>query len=86
MAQQSTLKKVGFGILGIVSAIGVIAVGVKLGNVGYKQTIDDLKDAIQERLDTKKDDTKKNDTSTTTPEEPKTSTQAVRIVYNDFIA
>lgn len=86
MAQQSTLKKVGFGILAIGTAISVIAVGVKLGNVGYKKTIDDLKDAIQERLDTKKDDTKKNDTSTTPEEEPKTSTQAVRIVYNDFIA
>lgn len=81
MAQKSTLKKVGLGVLGVVSAISVIAIGVKLGNVGYKQTFDDLKDAIQERLDTKKDDT-----STTTPEEPKTSTQAVRIVYNDFIA
>lgn len=86
MAQKSTLKKVGLGVLGVVSAISVIAIGVKLGNVGYKKTIDDLKDAIQERLDTKKDDTKKDDTSTTTPEEPKTSTQAVRIVYNDFIA
>lgn len=70
MAQQSTLKKVGFGVLGIVSAISVIAIGVKLGNVGYKKTIDDLKDAIQEKLDTKKNDT-------STPEESKTSTQAV---------
>lgn len=81
MAQKSTLKKVGLGVLGVVSAIGVIAIGVKIGNVGYKKTIDDLKDAIQEKLDTKKDDT-----STTPEEESKTSTQAVRIVYNDFIA
>lgn len=78
MAQQSTLKKVGFGILGVVTAISVIAIGVKLGNVGYKKTIDDLKDAIQEKLDTKKDDT-------STPEESKTSTQAV-IEFVDDIA
>lgn len=79
MAQQSTLKKVGFGILGVVTAISVIAIGVKLGNVGYKKTIDDLKDAIQEKLDTKKNDT-------STPEESsKTSTQAV-IEFVDDIA
>lgn len=79
---QSTLKKVGFGLLGVVTAISVIAIGVKLGNVGYKKTIDDLKDAIQEKLDTKKNDTS---TPTSTPEESKTSTQAV-IEFVDDIA
>ncbi len=79
MAQQSTLKKVCFGILGFVTAISVIAIGVKLGNVGYKQTIDDLKDAIKETLD-------KDKNSTTPSDDTKTSTQAVEIEYVNYVA
>ena len=80
MANNSTLKKVGIGIGGAVLLIGVIALGVKIGNVGVNKTIDDLKDAIQERLDTKKDD------SSTTEDKTSTSTQAVKIEFVDFVA
>lgn len=78
MAQKSTLKKVGLAALGVVSAIGVIALGVKIGNVGYKKTMDDLKDAIKETLD-------KDKNSTTPSDDTKTSTQAV-IEFVDDIA
>ena len=79
MAQQSTLKKVCFGSLCFVKAISVSAIGVKLGNVGYKQTIDDLKDAIKETLD-------KDKNSTTPSDDTKTSTQAVKIEYVNYVA
>lgn len=77
---NSTLKKVGIGIGGAVLAIGVIALGVKIGNVGVSKTMDDLKETIKEKLE------KKDDTSTPNPEEPKTSTQAVKIEFVDFVA
>lgn len=77
MANNSTLKKVGIGIGGAVLAIGVIALGVKIGNVGVNKTMDDLKETIKEKLE------KKDDTSTT--EENKTSTQA-KIEFVDFVA
>lgn len=74
-----TLKKVLLGFVALVSSIGVIAIGVKLGNVGYKQTIDDLKDAIKETLD-------KDKNSTTPSDDTKTSTQAVKIEYVNYVA
>lgn len=73
---NSTLKKVGIGIGGAVLAIGVIALGVKIGNVGVNKAMDDLKETIKEKLE------KKDDTSTT---EDKTSTQA-KIEFVDFVA
>lgn len=76
---NSTLKKVGIGIGGAVLAIGVIALGVKIGNVGVSKTMDDLKETIKEKLE------KKDDTSTK-PTEDKTSTQAVKIEFVDFVA
>lgn len=76
---NSTLKKVGIGIGGAVLAIGVIALGVKIGNVGVSKTMDDLKETIKEKLE------KKDDTSTKPTEEDKTSTQA-KIEFVDFVA
>lgn len=77
---NSTLKKVGIGIGGAVLAIGVIALGVKIGNVGVNKTMDDLKETIKEKLE------KKDDTSTKPTDEDKTSTQAVKIEFVDFVA
>lgn len=79
MANNSTLKKVGIGIGSAVLAIGVIALGVKIGNVGVSKTMDDLKETIKEKLE------KKDDTSTKPTEEDKTSTQA-KIEFVDFVA
>lgn len=76
---NSTLKKVGIGIGGAVLAIGVIALGVKIGNVGVSKTMDDLKETIKEKLE------KKDDTSTKPTDEDKTSTQA-KIEFVDFVA
>ena len=76
---NSTLKKVGIGIGGAILAIGVIALGVKIGNVGVSKTMDDLKETIKEKLE------KKDDTSTKPTDEDKTSTQA-KIECVDFVA
>lgn len=76
---NSTLKKVGIGIGGAILAIGVIALGVKIGNVGVSKTMDDLKETIKEKLE------KKDDTSTKPTDEDKTSTQA-KIEFVDFVA
>lgn len=78
MAKNSVGKKVLLGFAALLCSIGVIALGVKLGNVGYKQTIDDLKETMKDMLE--KDD-KTEDTKTSTS----TSTQAVRIEYVDYI-
>lgn len=82
MAQKSTWKKIGIGVLGTLIATAVIAAGVKIGNVGYKKTMDDLKDAIKEKLENKKDST----TPTEAEEQNSTSSQAAAIEFVEFVA
>lgn len=78
MKNKSTLVKVGVGVGCAVAAVGVIALGVKIGNSGLKSTMDEWKEEIRDKLDTDKN-------NTSTPSTPSTSTQANLGEFIEFV-
>ncbi len=78
MKKQPTWVKflIGAGI--VAGAIGIVALGTKIGNIGLKDTMQEWKDEIRDHLDNDKN-------NTSTPSTPSTSAQALVIEYVDFV-
>lgn len=64
MKKQATWVKVLIGGGLVAGAIGIVALGTKIGNIGLKDTMQEWKDEIRDQLDNDKNSTSNPSTST----------------------